>query len=162
MIEFQPSDFAPLSEFELCWRWTDPGYHPLPPEVLADIQPLSAAAAERVAPRATVLCTERRVSDRQLTIAAEWDSPDPVRARLAELLVAPSARVLVSWSASAAVVTSWRTFRLHWEAFCFPSSDDVTVWPLETEERTARGPTWVLCYRHFQVIEFGAPAPGAA
>ncbi len=55
-------------------------------------------------------------------------------------------RIVVSWSSDIALVTRWDTFLDHWDAFCYPSSDDVTVMPL-------RG-GWALCYYHDELMEF--------
>lgn len=150
MTEFAPADFAPLDDFPLIWRWTSEAHHLLSTEALATIRPLSPGKAAELAPEAAALCAPRPVSAYELTISAEWDDPGSVAARLAELPVAPDQAVVAGWDARTAVVTLWGTFARHWGAFCYPSSDDVTVW--------APGGDWVLCYRHFQFIEFGRRA----
>jgi len=35
--------------------------------------------------------------------------------------------VYVSWSQDLAIETTWSIFTEYWDAFCHPSSDDVTV-----------------------------------
>ena len=86
-----------------------------------------------------------------MTISAEWDAPVFVRDRLAALPVAADERVILSWSDALAVETRWRTFVRYWDAFCYPSTDDVTMW--------SPGGDSTLCYRHFQVIQFGRMPP---
>jgi len=151
--ELSPGDFAPLDEFPLLGRWTRRTHDLLPSDVLATIRPLVPAVAAALAPEAVSRCEPQAVSDREVTISAEWDAPEPVRDRLAALPILPDERVILSWSDDVAVETRWKTFVRYWDAFCYPSTDDVTVWSL--------GGDWTVCYRHFQVIQFGRTRPAA-
>jgi hypothetical protein len=146
MFEFAPDDFAPLDEFPLLWRWTRPTHDVLPSEVLATIRPLRPATARALAPAASAQCLERGRSAAALTFAADADAPRSARRQLDALGIGAADAIVVSWDAETAVATAWATFVAHWDAFCYPSSDDVTVW--------APGGGWTLCYRHFQVMEF--------
>ena len=148
MREITESDFAPLDGFPLLWRWTKPSHAMLPSSVLATIRPLIAATAAELASEATARCAERQVAEWELAISAEGDAAAQARERLEALGIDPDARIVVSWSRDMAVVTLWRTFTAHWEDFCYPSSDDVSVW--------APGAEWTLCYRHFEVFEFSS------
>jgi len=58
--------------------------------------------------------------------------------------------VVVSWQANLAVRTTWRVFTEYWDSFCYPSSDDVAVWPVSEQ--------WVLAYHHYELFEFGRKA----
>jgi hypothetical protein len=145
--ELSAADFAPLDEFPLLGRWTRRTHDLLPSDALATIRPLAPSAAAALAPEAVSRCEPRAVSDLEMTIRAEWDAPQSVRDRLAALPIPPDERVILSWSHDVAVETRWKTFVRYWDAFCYPSTDDVTVWSL--------GGDWTLCYRHFQVIQFG-------
>jgi hypothetical protein len=147
MVEFRIADFAPLDDFPLLWRWTSPSHAQLPVEVLREIQALTAAAASAVAPEAASRCAAHATADWSTVITAEAEREDPVRDRLRALPIDLEPQVLVSWDARAAVVTRWRVFVDYWTDFCYPSSDDVTVW--------APGESWTLCYRHFETFEFG-------
>jgi hypothetical protein len=144
-------EFRPIGEFPLGWRWTDPRHHALAAEVLAEIRPLTEASAETIAPEAADRCREAPVSEFAETWSAEWDDPESVRKRLQLLAIGRSARVLVSWDRRTAVETSWSVFYRHWDAFCYPSSDDVTVW--------SPGAGWTVCYRHFRVMQVRMVAP---
>ncbi len=147
MSRFTSADFASLDDFALLWRWTSEDHHVLPADALRSIQPLTPARAAQLAPVAAARCAERRVVDLELAISAEWDAPEPVRQRLRETGVPHDTPVLVSWNSATAVLTRWDTFTQYWDAFCYPASDDITVWSLDGD--------WTLCYRHFQAIEFG-------
>ena len=146
MRELSPTDFAPLDSFPLLGRWTRRSHDLLPADALATIRPLAPSAALALANEARSRCQPRAISDLEMTISAEWDAPEPVRDRLAALPIPGDERVILSWANDLAVETRWQTFVGYWDAFCYPSSDDVAVWSL--------GGNWTLCYRHFQVIQF--------
>jgi hypothetical protein len=71
-----------------------------------------------------------------------------VNERIRALPIPPTASVLVVWNDETAVVTDWAFFAERWDDFCYPASDDVTIW--------APGEPWTLCYRHFDVMQFDA------
>jgi hypothetical protein len=48
--------------------------------------------------------------------------------------------VFVSWTAQAAIVTTWRVFTEYWDDFCHPASDNVMIWPISE--------AWALRYDH--------------
>jgi hypothetical protein len=146
-IEFRASDFRPLDDFPLLWRWSRAGTREIPARALGTIRPLSKAKAEEIAPEALRLALPRPTSELELSIATDWDDSEPVRSRLSGLPVSPDTVVIVSWNASTAALTVWSSFVQFWDDFCYPSSDDVTVW--------APGEPWCLNYRHFQFIEYG-------
>jgi len=104
--------------------------------------------AAELQPWAAFLCHERRVLD--VEIAAEGDA-ERVREQLEGLEVRSAEQIVVCWSAQTAVLTDWATFCAYWEELCYPSSDDVTVWP--------RDEAWVLCYDHWEMFRFGRLAP---
>jgi len=45
-----------------------------------------------------------------------------------------------------AIETTWSIFTEYWDAFCYPSSDDVTVVPVTG--------SWRLVYYHYEQFEF--------
>lgn len=143
MIPLTESDFVPLDGFSLAWRWTDEDHGTLPPESLQRIRPLTATRAAAIAPEATELCIG---GDTAMVRMAAGD-PDPVRAWLTTLPVESGAAILLSWDVETAVATDWQTFVTHWDDFCYPGSDDLTVWSPEA--------SWYLCYDHEEVFRFG-------
>lgn len=131
-----------VQEFPLAWRWTQPSHSVLPPEVLGDIRPLSAADAALVssaAPSRTASAVSHAASDTDTVEVSRW-----LRRVQPDLL----ARVYVSWNEELAVETSWGIFTEYWDDFCYPSSDDVTVTPVSG--------TWKLIYHHYEQFEFMA------
>lgn len=56
------------------------------------------------------------------------------RAWLLARLPERAREVVVSWDARTAAMVPWGVFCDHRADFCYPASDDVTVWPLAGEE----------------------------
>ena len=147
MITLTESDFVPLETFFLAWRWTQESHAALSAATLARIRPLAAASAAAIAPEAADLC----IGGDTATLRSAAGDPERVRAWLGALPVEPDASVLASWDVETAVVTDWQTFVECWDDFCYPSSDDLTVW-------NPHG-AWYLCYDHEEVFRFGRRAP---
>lgn len=158
MIVVLQSDVVPLDQFPLAWRFTDQRWDESRGPLRRDLRPLRAPRAAEIQPRMTAACAAyhhgERVPEIHVPAPCE-DAADVERTRraLAALPIEPGARVLVSWDERTALETSWRTFADHWEAFCYPSSDDVTIVPLD--ER------WVLCFHHWEAFSFTGRDDGA-
>jgi len=54
--------------------------------------------------------------------------------------VSDAEMVIASWSEAEALYLPWSVFRKYWSSFCYPSSDDVTVWPPDEQ--------WGLSFAH--------------
>jgi hypothetical protein len=83
-------------------------------------------------------------ADPTRTIQTGRAAEEDVTLSLQELPVDLDEEVLVSWRDTDAVVTRWSVFTQHWGAFCYPSSDDVTVWSAAEE--------WALSYQHAELF----------
>lgn len=147
-MEFAETDFVPLDDFSLRWRFADAMYGYVSPDFARRVRPLSPerAAALSIEARARCTAAEERTRD-----GVEIDAnkgPKHVRAQLRALPVPARTLVVVSWDQHTALVTDWEAFAAHWDDFCYPSSDDVTVWSPEA--------SWTVCYWHFGVLLFGS------
>lgn len=144
---FETTDFTILAEFPLGWRFRSP-WGSIPPEHLAQIRPLSAAAAAGVASvgadRIPRLHGEMRTERTD-------HPPAVVHQFLLQLPVAADCAVVLSWDASTAVVTTWEIFVHHWDDFCYPASDDVTLAPLSGD--------WMVSYHHYEALQFRSSRP---
>ncbi len=127
-----------IQEFPLAWRWTQASHAVLPTEVLAQIHPLSASEASQLRSR----CSRERASVASCSTADSAGVSEWLRRVQPDL----RARVYVAWSDELAVETSWEIFTEHWDDFCYPSSDDVTVAPVVG--------TWQLVYHHYEQFDF--------
>jgi hypothetical protein len=137
-------------EFPLAWRWTQSEHGIMPPHILARIVPLEASEAAQINERSLTFYQESRTLSPSVfgaIVSQRADIPvDEARAWLLEQQPSDLS-VFVSWQHDLAVRTTWRVFVDYWDSFCYPSSDDVAVWP-ESEE-------WVLAYHHYELFEFG-------
>jgi hypothetical protein len=139
-----PGSVTPLEEFPLAWRFTS-ARHALPPaETAARLMPLDRRTAAQIANEAIDRDTE--ASRTPLSFRTD-EAPGAVRRWLLELPVDASAVVVLSWNRATALVTDWTTFVAHWDDFCYPASDDVTIW--------SPNGAWTLSYRHYEVFQFG-------
>jgi hypothetical protein len=149
VIVVVPSDFVPLEQFPLSWRFTDEDWDD--PTLRRDVHPLRPARAGELQPRLAAACALYHQSEQaaEVQIEAPCESEaDAKRTRdaLEALSIHPAARIVVLWDDRTAVETSWGTFASQWTSFCYPGTDDATVCPLD--ER------WVLCYHHWEAFSF--------
>jgi len=129
--------------FELAWRWTQPSHNVLPLEVMAQIVPVESVAAP------AGLTVRDQLDRAQLTDIQSTNARDIEDARrwLRALPVGSAERIVVRWGPRLAVQTTWEVFTRYWDDFCYPSSDDVEVFP------PTRG--WILLYHHWDLLEWG-------
>lgn len=150
MIELQPEDFAPLPEFRRAFRFLDPKYNVLPPAALADLHPISPNRLATMNAVLEIASARTATEAAQLTdIDAACESEevrDRISAALVGLPVPTDQRVIVGWDRDDILETSWRTFCSYWDDFCYPSSDDVTIYALDG--------SWVLWYHHWERFSF--------
>ena len=139
---------CPLGAFPLRWRFTSSRHAQLGADGLARLKPLAPAVAAELADDAAHRCRAARGSP--FTFRSD-DAPAIVRRQLLDLPIDPSALVILSWDRGTAVITDWDMFTAHWDDFCYPASDDVSIWPV--------GGEWTLCYRRYEVFQLhDAPA----
>ncbi len=145
MYELTPGDFGSLSDFPLIGRWTRATHDVLPPDVLDSIRPLTVPAALAIASEAERRGKPKPAGGYDAVIAADAPDPSAAARALEQLGIAAETPVIVSWSTELAVVCPWRVFVAYWDAFCYPSSDDVTIW--------SPAQPWTLNYRHWEIFE---------
>ena len=139
-----------IREHPLAWRWTDPDHTVLPDEILSRMAPVDQCEAKRLSQRTRDLlagsCLSPRVFptlNRQSTDCTFEAGTAWLRQQQPDL----SAPVVVSWRENLAIRTTWEIFTAHWDDFCYPSSDDVLVFP-DSE-------CWALLYFHEEEFQFG-------
>ena len=129
-----------VQEFPLAWRWTDSRYSVLPDTVLSQLQPLGDREARLAFEHAQSF--QRECGIIHSADVSDEDGCGWLQARHGDL----NDIVTISWSPECALRTSWQIFTHYWSDFCYPSPDDVTVWP--DSER------WALFYHHEEQFEF--------
>jgi len=158
MLRFVNSDFQPLDTFSLNWRWTDERWNKLPDSAVARIRPFTEAKAKelwRIAGH-YALSDGPRVNLFECTpwVDASVNIPNTetkIRRWLNEHFSDTDSDVIVSWDQATAVLTNWGVFCDYWDDFCYPASDDVTLFPPSIN--------WLLFYQHGERFVFGKRVP---
>ena len=157
MINIEEPDFGSLDSFPLKWRWTDSRWNKLPDDALNSIQPLSESKSRELCQYSLAFSNQsgliESLFDFVSRIDASDDSPE-IRQWLLELLSDLNQTVVVSWDNELAALVSWKVFCEYWDDFCYPSSDDVAIFPLSGE--------WMLFYSHDEYFMFGEIADNGA
>ena len=139
-----------IREHPLAWRWTNPKFALLPEIILGQMHPIDPNEAALLCTHSLTFADRDGLSSDVFTITnleAEGLSKESgccwFRARQHNL----SELVTLSWNQQTAIQTTWEVFTSYWDDFCYPSSDDVSIWP--GSER------WALLYHHYHRFEFG-------
>ena len=127
-----------IHEFPLAWRWTQSSHAVLPEDVLARIRPLSEHEAAIIHERS------RQQSGAIVSCSADGSARSWLRSVQPDM----TAIVFIIWSESLAVETTWTIFTEYWDDFCYPSSDDVTVFAMTG--------SWRLTYHHYEQFDFAS------
>jgi hypothetical protein len=154
MLKFEEKDYRPLTEFPLSWRWTDSRWNKLPDDALQTIKPLTEAKAKELwrvsgyycppnGPRVDIFeCSEW--IDATLDVEGVFDK---VRAWLLSHIPDINQEAIISWDMKHAATTICGVFCDYWDDFCYPSSDDVVIFPASFD--------WILLYDHCERFDFG-------
>ncbi len=132
-----------LDKFPLKWRWTVKEYCILSDNELKQITPLAPSSAKVVWEKSLTFIDKSKdfsANPELFQVISTIDSKDIEKASnwLKKYLV--GSKVIVSWQPDTAVLTNTELFIRNWDEFCYPASDDVTIYP-EDE-------SWVLHYWH--------------
>jgi hypothetical protein len=141
----EADEFASFEAFPLKRRFLDPATGALASHFAGRMKPFTAARARALATEATARCAE--AGDFTVTFRTD-DSPGLVTRRLRALPVPDESSVVIWWDRATAVMTEWGVFVGYWDDFCYPASDDISIWPTDGG--------WTLCYRRYEVLQFGA------
>lgn len=138
-VNLKQSDFDDISAFPLIWRWTSPHNPSFPAALLQQIRPLK---------RETVINLHLfAIDETEFNNITQFPAVDRRQAQRQFLLRVPdyTGTVIVSWG-QLAVLLPWQVFCDFWDDFCYPSSDDTVIVPLDRK--------WVLQYSHGELFEF--------
>ncbi len=125
-------------------------YAVLPIDVLARITPHEREQSEQFFKRSLEFSGDDGLNESLFSIAqfsTQEVDPITVSAWLMAQHQVMNTTVILSWQPSTAVSTSWEIFARYWSDFCYPASDDLTVWS-ESED-------WCLLYHHEEFLQFG-------
>ncbi|HEX8279700.1 MAG TPA: hypothetical protein VF540_13440 [Segetibacter sp.] len=150
MISFEDSDFRSIDKLPIKWRWTDSRWNKLPDDALKSIQPLVETKASELCQYSLCFHNQSGLNESLFENIKQVDASGEA-SEIKQWLLGCSSnlnqKVIVSWNNENAVLVQWKVFCEFWDDFCYPSSDDVAIFPL-TEE-------WMLFYGHKEVFVFG-------
>lgn len=162
MIQLSQTDFRPGDDFELWWRWANPNRVLLPESALAHIRPLAEERAQEIWQTECVYITELRryafnttldpitsssLFDRIRHIDLSIEKIDAVQQHLTTFEPQEDQMVIVMWEPTIAVAVPWHIFCTYFWDFCYPVTDDVSVWPISE--------LWGLQYHHKDQLILG-------
>lgn len=150
MTQIAESDFRPMDDFPLKCRWTDPRWNELPAYALEAIQPFSDGKARELLQHSLAFSDASGLFESHFERISSIDAPvgsTEVRQWLLARSPVKEQMVIVSWDQHHAALVRWDVFYEYWDDFCYPASDDVTVWPPSEE--------WALMYLHNEEFVFG-------
>jgi hypothetical protein len=125
------TDLEPWTSSGRAWRWRDRTYDVLPDDVLRLIRAVRRDTAQQYFQESLVV--DRWIRDRPTReIDIDAHDEDSVPEWLRECAM-DGAMVIASWSDAEALYLPWTVFTKYWSSFCYPSSDDVTVWSLDEQ-----------------------------
>lgn len=148
-MKYSTLETVSIEMFKYKWRWTEEKYCLMPSNDLSKIYPLNKLASEKVWKKSLTFpngdLEKFENNPNFINTGVPENEEHLIVSWLKEKL--GSCEVVVSWQPDTAVLTQAEIFIKYWEEFCYPSSDDVTIWP-ENEK-------WVLQYRHYEQFWFG-------
>ncbi len=108
----------------------------MPADDLEKIKPLSTSSAEYIYSSQPVLSGKPQI--------LECKEP-PIGFLKSNL---GHGAIYIVWSPKLAVETTTDIFIKYFDDFCYPSSDDISIWPASN--------SWLLQYHHYEALSFVA------
>jgi len=144
----------PFEEFELKWRFTENKYNVLPTNHLSEIKALDNEANEMLGNflfEGTGLMGQYKLNDEHFDSILEFDlrtkSEKETKNWLKDLNIEPNETVYLYWNSWGSVFTKWGIFKLYYDDFYYPVSDDLIL--------TNKNANWILYFFHEEIIYFG-------
>lgn len=139
-----------IREHPLAWRWTDPKYAVLPDDVLEKMVPIGVEDSVKLFTKSCHFNGKDGLSTDLFevdVISTEGISAEAGSAWLWDQQPDAAVNVFLSWQPQSAIRTTWGIFAKYWEEFCYPSSDDLNVWPEDGD--------WAFLFHHEEEFHFG-------
>jgi hypothetical protein len=120
--------FGPIESCGLLWRWTLPSHAEFPPQVMAVIRPFTPAEALKRHNEGMARVPSTYANADARVDCGDGTSEGEVSDWLLSLSSEREAWTVLTWDQTTAVLLPWAVFAERWSDFCYPSSDDVTIW----------------------------------
>jgi hypothetical protein len=147
------SDFGPLAEHPLLWRWTNPKWNQLPPADLIQLRPLTDDKSREVEQITHRLFGPDRLLAPHLFETIEYlDTSGEAEVARDWLFARVPQHVdplIVSWNYGRypAIHTSAETFCRYWDDFCYPCGGNVAAWSMRDD--------WIAFYHDSEKLWVG-------
>ena len=138
MFTINSNDKCSIDTFPLLWRWNQQSHALLSIEELSSIEPLTELKAKELQNLLVPLAEEsnskpiEKINSESLNVN-EWLSNH----------LANDETVFLSWDESTAIRLPSQLFILRNDDFCYPSSDDIFIYP--------RSGKWLMQFHHFEL-----------
>jgi hypothetical protein len=139
-----------MEKFKLKWRWTDKNYCLLSQDELSEIRPLHADSAKEIWEKSLTFIDSKSEFSPNPELFESFETIDTIEPNVVASWLKgkiPSGNIIVSWQPDTAVITTANLFVKYWDEFCYPSSDDVSIWS-ESEK-------WVVHFWHYEKAVYG-------
>ena len=139
-----------MDSFKLRWRWTDKQYCLLKDSELSLIHPLDKKSSAEAWDKSLHFIDKKSEFSPSLSLFHSIESIDTTNTSIVSAWLInrlSSEDVIVSWQPDTAIKTTSELFIKYWDEFCYPASDDVSVWPVSE--------SWVLHFWHYEKMCFG-------
>lgn len=154
-MQISDDDYQPMETFALRWRWANTHSPNLSAEERSRVRPLKPDQAKRAWDESLRFAGDGRdfrpretLFPNVLSLDTSEREPEQVHDWLEACVPHGERLVVVSWQMDSAVVTDRGLFVRHWDDFCYPASDDASIWPAGSRET----PDWVVHYWHEEVL----------
>jgi len=140
-VDFSENDFTDLESFSLYWRWNDPNYDQFAPADLAQIKPLTTEAAN------SAFAEIEDIKHFQLHSKVDAPAESEDVSKWLDSVIPSCETIFLFWGTwDIAVVLPRNFFVPHWDAFCYPSSDDLVI--------SSKELSFKLFYHHYEEFVF--------
>lgn len=139
MFSFSTKNKANVESFSLFWRWNQSCHALLSDEELALIEPLSASKAFEL--HELLMPIGESLADRS---ASSISSESPQAKMWLQGYLAKDEFIFLSWDKFTAVRVPSSLFICRSDDFCYPSSDDIFIYP--------ESGSYLLQFHHFEVF----------
>src|SRR5258708_2553114 len=150
-MTFEEADFISLDDFSLKWRWTDKTWNELPKDDLKTIRPTVSEKAKELCEHSLKYFSHYGLSANCFINVALFETSTREKEEVANWLRSKlgnnDEELVVCWDMKTAAIVGKDVFVKYWDDFCYPASDDVSIFPLDLE--------WMLGYFHDEYFEFG-------
>ena len=149
MLKINKENYIPLDDWELSWRISQ---NNLELNDLNSIFPLNIDTSKSIWKFTEKLYgshgANHNYSKTDWVNASQSSDEDIEKCKiwLKQLPIEENKKIILQWDRKNSVATIWKIFLNYWDFFCYPSFDDVGIFPNDF--------SWILIYSHYEIMNF--------